>query len=67
MSGAWKELLILLSCVCCAGAALPDFNPHTPIQQTWQVLGEEGNIVWATTAVHPRGLGGLTSHLIFVS
>ena len=53
MSGPWKGLLILLSCACCAGATPPDFNTHTPIQQTWQVLGEEGNIVWATTAVHP--------------
>ena len=33
--------------------APPDFNPHTPIQQIWEVLNEEGNIVWATTAVHP--------------
>ena len=53
MSGPWKGLLILLSWACCAGAAPPDFNPHTPIQQTWEVLGEEGNTVWATTTVHP--------------
>ena len=56
MSGPWKGLLILLSCACCSGAAPPDFNPHTPIQQTWEVLGEEGNTVWATTAVHPPPL-----------
>ena len=53
MSGPWKELLILLSYACCAEAAPPDFNPHTPIQQSWEVLNEEGNIVWAATAVHP--------------
>ena len=30
-----------------------NFNPHTPIQQTWEVLNEEGNPVWSTTATHP--------------
>jgi hypothetical protein len=53
MNGPWKNLLTLLSCDCLAGAIPKDFNPHTPVQQTWEVLNEEGSIVWVTTAVHP--------------
>ena len=53
--GQWQPLTILLSFVCAAGATLSlgNHNPHAPIQQSWEVLNEEGNIVWATTAVHP--------------
>ena len=54
MSGPWKRLIILLSCACVARATQNrDFNPHTPIQQTWEVLNVEGDIVWSTTAVQP--------------
>ena len=53
--GQWQPLTILLSFVCAAGATLDlgNLNPHAPIQQSWEVLNEKGNIVWATTAVHP--------------
>lgn len=53
--GQWQPLTILLSFVCASGATLSlgNHNPHAPIQQSWEVLNEEGNIVWATTAVHP--------------
>lgn len=55
MDGRWKRLLILLSCVYAAGAALEisNNNPHTPVQQTWEVQNGEGDIVWSTTAVRP--------------
>ena len=54
MSGSWKRLIILLSCACVTRTTLnKNFNPHTPIQQTWEVLNEEGNPVWSTTATHP--------------
>ena len=54
MSELWKRLITLLSCTCITGATQNrDFNPHTPIQQTWEVLNEEGDIVWSTTAVQP--------------
>ena len=54
MSGPWKRLIILLSCACVARATQNrDINPHTPIQQSWEVLNEEGDTVWSTTAVQP--------------
>lgn len=55
MDGRWKRLLILLSCVYATGAALEisNNNPHTPVQQTWEVQNGEGDIVWSTTAVRP--------------
>ena len=54
MSELWKRLITLLSCTCITRATQNrDFNPHTPIQQTWEVLNVEGDIVWFTTAVQP--------------
>lgn len=44
-----------LSCVYAAGVALEisNNNPHTPVQQTWEVINEGENVVWSVTAVHP--------------
>lgn len=54
MNGPWKGLIILLSCVCAAaGTQSGNPNPHTPIRQTWEVLNEDGNVVWSVSAVNP--------------
>lgn len=54
MDRPWKRLIILLSCVCTAEKTLSsDFNPHSPICQTWELFNEEGNVVWSATAVNP--------------
>ena len=53
MDGLWKRLIILSSCACVARTTPKDFNPHSPVQQVWEVLNEEGDAVWSTTATHP--------------
>ena len=54
MDGLWKRLIILSSCACIARTTPNnDFNPHSPVQQVWEVLSEEGDVVWSTTATHP--------------
>ena len=53
MSGLWRRLLTLLSCACFVGAIPKDFNPHSPVQQTWEVLNEGGRAVWTIAEVHP--------------
>ena len=51
MSGPWKRLIILLSCTYVA-AQNRDLNHHIPTQKTWEVISEEGNIVWSVTSVY---------------
>ena len=48
----WRLLIILLNCAYVA-AQNQDPNPHTPIQQTWEVLNEEGDIIWSIAAIQP--------------
>jgi hypothetical protein len=50
--GQWQLLTILLSCAFTVAPTLGN-NPHAPQKLTWEVLNEEGGIVWSTTAVHP--------------
>ncbi|AAC31806.1 envelope glycoprotein [Mus dunni endogenous virus] len=57
-TGLWKPLITLLSFACVAGAPsitldLGNHNPHAPVQQSWEVLNEKGDVVWVATAVHP--------------
>lgn len=54
-TGRWQLLTILLNFACVVGATLSlgNDNPLAPIQQSWEVLNGEGNIVWAITAAHP--------------
>lgn len=54
MSGHWEGLIILLSCAWATRTTQNrDLNPHTPVQQTWEVANEEGIIVWSITVVQP--------------
>lgn len=54
MNGHWKGLIILLSCAYVAKITPnSDFNPHSPVQQTWEVLNEEGDVVWSASATQP--------------
>lgn len=54
MSGSWERLIVLLSFVYTASVTeSQDNNPHAPVQQTWEVINEEGNPIWSITEVHP--------------
>lgn len=67
MSGSWKRLLFLLSCVCVADAALSEnTNPHAPQQFTWQIIDPGmGTVVNSTQQIAPPGTWWPTLHLCF--
>ena len=49
----WVSRMFFYSCACFVGAIPKDFNPHSPVQQTWEVLNEGGRAVWTIAEVHP--------------
>ena len=57
LTGWWKLLITLLSCVSIvretSGKGIYPLNPHNVLQQTWEVLNEEGEAAWTITATHP--------------
>lgn len=56
VTGWWKLLITLLSCVSIvrvtSGKGIYPLNPHNLLQLTWEVLNEKGEAAWSITATH---------------